>query len=645
MAAFLVPCRSRPVRRQGALETLIPEGHLARFIWQVLSRLDFSGLEAGYRSVHEGPGRPPYHPRVLAALWIYGMTQGLETAAMISTSCTLRDDFRWLAGDLHPSDQTLLNFLAQGEALASIWVQVLQAMHRAGHIDLSAIAEDGTKLRANASPRSFHTAAEIDQVIEQLKGCIAEKVKALAAEAGEAPQQPKARAEFQSLQRRLVRAERAAQELRERADRRSRRKEVEAPNPDEPTSQSLRAAPLFGPADFRRDAERDLMICPVGEELRCIGTYPTDNGRGTYRLYGRRDCSGCSLKIQCTRGQGRRLKIPVQARSTTADATVTGSESGSTTNSSTEGTRDGKDGKDQPAEPRASLTDPEAVLMLATSEKRWQPSYNADLAVTRHQVIVSQFLTKHPTDFPNFDPALGAVLSTLERPESWIGDGHYGTQANLLLAHQKGVVLYAPTAGGGKGTADEPSMTAAIPGDAALQSSAAKRFSRENFLYQAEGDMMLCPAGEALGWIGTYPNPGGRGSYRLYGRRDCTGCLLKDQCTCGRGRRVKVPVAHTTPIVEARDVELATQEDASVEALVEGLERRMQDIGDQVLKFRRQTVEPVHAQIKQHGVGRFHVRGLRRCAVVLTLACIAHNLMKWKARETTLAMRLQALAA
>lgn len=30
------------------------------------------------------------------------------------------------------------------------------------------------------------------------------------------------------------------------------------------------------------------------------------------------------------------------------------------------------------------------------SEKRWQPSYNADIAVERHGIIVSQFLTKRP---------------------------------------------------------------------------------------------------------------------------------------------------------------------------------------------------------------------------------------------------------
>ena len=93
MARFLVPRRSAIVRRQSTLEALLPPGHLARFIWEKLLAVDFSDAEARYSSVQGGPGRPPYHPRVLVALWIFAMTQGLETAAAIAEACTLRDDF------------------------------------------------------------------------------------------------------------------------------------------------------------------------------------------------------------------------------------------------------------------------------------------------------------------------------------------------------------------------------------------------------------------------------------------------------------------------------------------------------------------------------------------------------------------------
>jgi len=76
-----------------------------------------------------------------------------------------------------------------------------------------------------------------------------------------------------------------------------------------------------------------------------------------------------------------------------------------------------------------------------------------------------------------------------------------------------------------------------------------------------------------------------------------------------------------------------------VTQLVDALAARMRELGDRIRKFRHSTIEPVNAQVKQHGLGRFHVHGVARCAVVLTLACIAHNLMKWKAREAARALR------
>ena len=86
MARFLVPQRTTVIRRRCPLEALLPEGHLARFVWRTLQSLDFSALEIAYATTNGGPGRSPYHPRVLTALWIYGMSQGLETATAIAAS-------------------------------------------------------------------------------------------------------------------------------------------------------------------------------------------------------------------------------------------------------------------------------------------------------------------------------------------------------------------------------------------------------------------------------------------------------------------------------------------------------------------------------------------------------------------------------
>lgn len=655
MAAFLVPRRSAIVRWRGTLEGLLPEQHAARFIWQVLSSLDFSELEERYASVWAGPGRPPYHPRVLAALWIYGMSEGLETAAAIAKACRIRDDFRWLTGGLSPSDQTLLNFLTGSEVgLASIWGQVLKSMHQAGHIDLSVIAEDGTKLRANASPRSFLTATDITAVVDRLKAQIADKLREIANCSMEG--QGKAYVKVRNLQLRLSRAELAAQELDQRLRRRHKRGGSSSGAATTSSTGGASAAegnnaipmPRFTWQDFQPDPDHNVLICPAKQELRFIGQYPTDNGRSSYRLYGRWDCGDCPLKAQCTNGRGRRTKIFLHAEVDPKPVALPAT-SGPTEGATIDNVPVAGEGE-HPAGPRASVTEPEAVMMLATSEKRWEPSYNADLAVTRHGVIVSQFLTKDTTDFHHFRPALQAVISAVGKPESWVGDGHYGTKANVLFADRQGVFLYAPPFWDPISQDDDapavPVETAhASPGlhETNASQPPTEKFTRHHFRLDPAREVLICPAEQELRRVGEYTNDNGLGAYRLYGRSDCRDCSLKNRCTDTKGRRVKVPMraGDSAPGLKPTE-ESVIKPEQNLDQLLQALENRMREVGDAVLRFRRETIEPANAHLKQHGLGRFHVRGLVRCQTVLTLACIAHNLTKWKAREA--ARSLQAVA-
>jgi hypothetical protein len=265
-------------------------------------------------------------------------------------------------------------------------------------------------------------------------------------------------------------------------------------------------------------------------------------------------------------------------------------------------------------------------------------------------------LTTRPTDYYGFEPALNAVCSTLDTPESWIGDGHYGTHANLLLAAQAGVVLYASSARAAASAAEKAkpapadSAQLASPIEPAITTppAAPARLSHADFHHNVERDTLICAAGQELRHIGTYPTDNGQRHYQLYGRSDCGDCTLKSRCTETRGRRVKL--INDTALPPARaNIEAAsvapgapssTTPDLGV--LIQAHEARMREVGPNVMRFRAQTVEPVNSQLKQHGLQRFHVRGLARCSVVLTLGCIAHNLMKWNTREAARAMSIAA---
>jgi len=605
MPRFRQPDRSLRVQIDAELDTTLDADHQARFIWTALEGIDFSAFEEQCRSRADGPGRPATHPRLLAALWIYGLGQGMETAAEIARACTLRDDFRWLAGGVHVCDQTLLNFIdASPDGFARLWKQLLQALKRNALLDLSAVFEDGSKVRANASPSSFVTEGQLHKTIADL-GERLSAAKAICATGDRLPEQIRHDDRVKrGLEDRLGRARTAQTELRARIDRRNEREKPRVhlrvvPPPEEalrPDEVGARPGRLYGVEAFRHDAERDVLICPQGESLAFIGDYhdhARDPSSPRYKLYGRRDCTECPQRAQCTNSRARRVKLrPGRTKHAKAAASpspkttaVPATGEGAATTSALALAKSGG--------PVASLTDPEAVMMLATSEKRFEPSFNADITVTRDGFIISQFLTKNPTDYPNFAIALPAVEASVGKPERWVGDGHYGSRSNLALAKSAGVLLYAPPAGEGHEHGEVSNSIA--------------------FRHDVEEDALICTQGERLRHVGAYEDERGD-AYDLYSRADCGDCARRPKCTKskGPGRRRKV---------------------YRPSALVGELRQRLA-ADDGALKRRRSaTVEPAHAHLKTHGLDRFHVRGLKRCAAALTLAAASHNLRKWYARR------------
>jgi hypothetical protein len=62
------------------------------------------------------------------------------------------------------------------------------------------------------------------------------------------------------------------------------------------------------------------------------------------------------------------------------------------------------------------------------------------------------------------------------------------------------------------------------------------RFGKQDFVYVAENDVYLCPAGEQLAYH--YTNEEEGMTLRRYWTTACQGCALKGQCTTGKERRI-----------------------------------------------------------------------------------------------------------
>jgi transposase len=162
-----------------SLHDWLPEGHLARFVGEVVEALDLSALYAKYEE-GDGRGLAAYDPRMMVRLLMYGYSRGGASSRRIERATYEDVGFRYLAADAHPDHATIADFRRAHLAnLAQLFVQVLRLCQQAGLVKLGHVALDGTKVKANASK---HKAMSYERMGEAEKRLEAE-VQALLEEA------------------------------------------------------------------------------------------------------------------------------------------------------------------------------------------------------------------------------------------------------------------------------------------------------------------------------------------------------------------------------------------------------------------------------------------------------------------------------
>ena len=192
---------------------------------------------------------------------------------------------------------------------------------------------------------------------------------------------------------------------------------------------------------------------------------------------------------------------------------------------------------------------------------------------------------------------VGASKTMIERtqqrfdikPEWLAGDTAYGSGANLnWLVKDKDIAPHIPVIDKSKredGT-----------------------FSREDFTFDKDRNVYICPANKILTTTGKLVNDGETLLYRTKAR-DCRGCLLKAQC-CPKTSVRKIP---RSIYEEARDVARAL-------AKTEAFKQSSRD---------RKRVEMLFAHLKRIlRLGRLRLRGPCGAQFEFTLAAIAQNLRR-----------------
>lgn len=130
----------------------LPENHLVYFLLDVVSELDLS--EIYDHDAKKKQGRAAYSPRMMTTLLLYAYCVGVPSSRKIEMKTYEDLAFRVLTADQHPDHTRISEFRrVHLEALAGLFVQVLQLCQRAGLVKLGHVAFDGTKVKANASKR------------------------------------------------------------------------------------------------------------------------------------------------------------------------------------------------------------------------------------------------------------------------------------------------------------------------------------------------------------------------------------------------------------------------------------------------------------------------------------------------------------
>jgi transposase len=156
-----------------SLDDWLPEDHLARFVAELVDEvLDLTPILADYT---EARGYPPYDPRLMVRLLIYGYTTGIRSSRAIHRKCPDDVAFRFLAADQTPDFRSIARFRRRHlDALAGLFTQSLHLAMKLDMVTMGRTARDGTKLRANASKHKAMSYAQLIDKEERIEAEIAQ---------------------------------------------------------------------------------------------------------------------------------------------------------------------------------------------------------------------------------------------------------------------------------------------------------------------------------------------------------------------------------------------------------------------------------------------------------------------------------------
>ena len=206
-----------------SLREWLPDDHLSYFVSDVVDQLDLSAIESVYEE--EDRGQPPYHPRMMTKILLYGYCVGVFSSRRIQKRLVEDVAFRVLAAGNEPDFRTISDFRKLHlKALEELFQQMLRLTLETGMMKLGRVALDGSKVKGNASKHKAMSYGRMKETEKRLR----EEVRKLLNQAEAADKEEDSRygrdrrgdelpEELQRRETRIARIREAKQALEERA--------------------------------------------------------------------------------------------------------------------------------------------------------------------------------------------------------------------------------------------------------------------------------------------------------------------------------------------------------------------------------------------------------------------------------------------
>jgi transposase len=207
-----------------SLKDWLPEGHLARFVVEIVEQLDLRSLKEAYA----GKGSQPYNPEMLLALLFYGYATGVFSSRKLERSTYDSVAFRFIAANSHPDHDTIATFRRRFlPKLSELFVQILLIARQMNVLKLGSVSLDGSKVKANASRHKALSYEHACKLEAQIKSEVAELLrKAEAADRADLPDGMSIPEELERREKRLSAITAAKAEIERRAAERHAREQA-----------------------------------------------------------------------------------------------------------------------------------------------------------------------------------------------------------------------------------------------------------------------------------------------------------------------------------------------------------------------------------------------------------------------------------